>query len=82
MAFKAFFSKQARKPEGLFGRIAMRLVFDQGNAFLNDFVKDLMSVQSNDRIIEIGSGTGKLLNTMAKKLDTVQAEYESKKAIG
>jgi len=69
MDFSTFFSKQARKPEGLFGRIVMRVVFDQGNAFLNDFVNDLMSVQTDDRIIEIGSGTGKLINRMAKKID-------------
>ena len=69
MDFSTFFSKQARKPEGLFGRIVMRIVFDKGNAFLNDFVNDLMSVQPDDHIIEIGSGTGKLINNMAKKID-------------
>ena len=69
MDFSTFFSKQARKPEGIFGRIVMSVVFDQGNAFLNDFVNDLMSVQTDDRIIEIGSGTGKLINRMAKKID-------------
>ncbi len=53
----------------MFGRIVMRLVFDQGNALLNDFVNDLMSVQTDDRIIEIGSGTGKLIYSMARKVD-------------
>ena len=69
MNFSTFFSKQARRPEGLFGRIVMRIVFDQGNAFLNNFVSDLMSVQTDDRIIEIGSGTGKLIYKMAQKMD-------------
>ena len=69
MNFSTFFSKQARRPEGLFGRIVMRIVFDKGNAFLNNFVSDLMSVQTDDRIIEIGSGTGKLIYKMAKKMD-------------
>ncbi len=69
MNFSTFFSKQARRPEGLFGRIVMRMVFDQGNAFLNNFVNDLMSVQADDRILEIGSGTGKLINKMALKID-------------
>ena len=72
--FSTFFSKQARKPEGLFGRIVMRVVFDRGNAFLNDFVDDLMSVQGDDRILEIGSGTGKLIHRMAKKIDTGRIE--------
>ena len=69
MNFSTFFSNQARRPEGLFGRIVMRMVFDQGNAFLNNFVNDLMSVQTDDRILEIGSGTGKLINKMALKID-------------
>jgi len=69
MNFSTFFSKQARRPEGLFGRIVMRTVFDQGNAFLNNFVNDLMSVQTDDRILEIGSGTGKLISKMALKID-------------
>ena len=47
----------------------MRIVFDQGNAFLNNLVCDLMSVQTDDRIIEIGSGTGRLIYKMAKKID-------------
>ena len=69
MNFSTFFSKQARRPEGLFGRIVMRMVFDQGNAFLNNFANDLMSVQTDDRILEIGSGTGKLINKMAINID-------------
>ena len=70
MNFSTFFSKQAKRPEGLFGRLVMRLVFDQGNAFLNSFVSDLMSVKTDDRIIEIGSGTGKLIYKMAQNIDT------------
>jgi ubiquinone/menaquinone biosynthesis C-methylase UbiE len=69
MNFTTFFSKQARRPEGLFGRIVMRIVFDQGNAFLNNFVNDLISVQADDRVIEIGSGTGKLIHKMAQNID-------------
>jgi ubiquinone/menaquinone biosynthesis C-methylase UbiE len=69
MSFSTFFSKQARRPEGLFGRIVMRIVFDKGNAFLNNFVSDLISIQTDDRIIEIGSGTGKLIYNMAQKMD-------------
>ncbi len=47
----------------------MSLVFDKGNAFLNSFANELMSVKPNDRILEIGFGTGKLIHTMAKQLD-------------
>jgi len=69
MSFSTFFSKQARRPDGLFGRIVMSIVFDQGNAFLNDFVDELMSIQTDDRIIEIGFGTGKLIYKMAQQID-------------
>jgi ubiquinone/menaquinone biosynthesis C-methylase UbiE len=67
--FSTYFSKQARRPEGVFGRIVMRMVFDQGNAFLNNFVNDQMSVQTDDQILEIGSGTGKLIHRMALRID-------------
>jgi len=70
MNFSTFFSKQARRPGGLFGRRVMSLVFDKGSAFLNDFVSELMSVQADDRIIEIGFGTGKLIYIYSK--DDVQ----------
>ena len=69
MSFSTYFSKQARKPSGIFGCIVMSMVFDRGNAFLNDFVYDLMSIQANDHVIEIGSGTGKFIKKMAKNID-------------
>ena len=69
MNFSTFFTKQARRPEGLFGRMVMRIVFDRGNAFLNDFTNELMSIQSDDRIIEIGFGTGKLIYRMAQQIE-------------
>ena len=69
MTFSNFFSEQARKPDGLFGRMVMSVIFDQGNSFLNDFVNELMSVQVDDRIIEIGFGTGKLIYRMAQQIE-------------
>lgn len=69
MSFSTFFSEQARKPSGIFGRWVMSLIFDRGNAFLNDFVFDQMAVQAGDRIIEIGCGTGKLISRMAGDVD-------------
>jgi len=69
MIFSSFFSEQARRPDGLFGRMVMSIVFDRGNALLNKFVNDLMSVQTDDRIIEIGFGTGKLIYKMAQQID-------------
>ncbi len=37
-----------------------------------------MSVQNDDRVIEIGSGTGKLINKMTKKIDKGLIEGKEK----
>lgn len=69
MSFSNFFSEQAYKPRGLFGRFVMSIVFNRGNANLNRLVNELMSIQENDHILEIGFGTGKLIYEMAKQFD-------------
>ncbi|MBN1533039.1 MAG: class I SAM-dependent methyltransferase [Spirochaetes bacterium] len=69
MSFSSYFSEQARKPEGLFGRLVMSSVFNIGNARLNRLVYEMMSIRANDRIIEIGFGTGRLIDRMARRLD-------------
>jgi ubiquinone/menaquinone biosynthesis C-methylase UbiE len=69
MSFSSFFSEQARNPKGFFGRVIMSTIFNIGNAKLNKLVYDMMSVQENDYIIEIGFGTGKLLYKIARQLD-------------
>jgi ubiquinone/menaquinone biosynthesis C-methylase UbiE len=67
MSFSSFFSKQARKPSGLFGRLVMSNIFDFGNNYLNQFVNDLLSPQNGESILDIGCGTGKLIYTMASQ---------------
>ncbi len=69
MNFSTFFSEQARKPSGLFGRLVMSNIFNIGNVRLNRFVNEILSVQENDHILEIGFGTGKLIYEMAKQID-------------
>ena len=69
MSFSRFFSEQARKPTGLFGRLVMSIIFDKGNANINRFVYELMSVRKDDHILEVGFGTGKLIYEMAKRID-------------
>lgn len=65
MTFKNFFSEQARKPSGLFGRLVMASIFDLGNVVVNDLMQEHLSIKEDDRILEIGSGTGKLINDLA-----------------
>jgi len=69
MNLKTFFSEQARKPSGLFGRWVMSKIFDHGNAALNNFMKEQLLLQENDHVLEIGFGTGKLIFEMAKQVN-------------
>jgi ubiquinone/menaquinone biosynthesis C-methylase UbiE len=66
MGFKTFFSEQARNPYGLFGRYIMPIIFDQGNATLNALMGELLDLEEGNHVLEIGFGTGRFINTMAK----------------
>ena len=67
MNIRTFFSQQAKKPTGLFGRLIMSRIFDLGNAVLNDLMRELLTLQEDDHVLEIGFGTGKLINEMASQ---------------
>ncbi len=58
-------SVQARKPSGIMGRYLMTKIFNKGNADLNAFVKELLDLQREDRVLEIGFGPGKLIKEIA-----------------
>lgn len=66
MSFRTFFARQARKPSGLFGRIVMSRIFDYGNAILNDLMRESLALKESDHVLEIGCGTGRLMNEMAR----------------
>jgi len=59
-------SSQARKPSGIIGRYVMTKLFNRGNTDLNSFVKEMLDLKKDDRILEIGFGPGKLINEMAE----------------
>jgi len=69
MNFSTFFSKQARKPSGFFGHFVMSTIFNIGNANLNIFVSELLTIQTNDHVLDIGCGTGKLINNLANQIN-------------
>ena len=52
----------------MFGRLIMSKIFDLGNATLNDFVETLLAAEGDDHILEIGFGTGKLIQGMSKAI--------------
>ena len=58
--------QKARKPTGMFGQYVMTRMFNKVNADLNSFVKEALNLETNDRILEIGFGPGKLINEMAR----------------
>jgi hypothetical protein len=50
MNFTTYFSRQARKPAGIFGRFYMSRVFEKGNAELNALMYETLSIQENDHV--------------------------------
>jgi len=69
MGFSTYFSKQAKRPSGIFGRFFISLIFDKGNLELNSFVKETLAINKSDHILEIGCGTGSLLKLIANELE-------------
>ena len=69
MNFSTYFSKQARKPTGIFGRFYMSRAFETGNAELNTLMNKTLSIGINDHALEIGFGTGTLIKEIADHLD-------------
>jgi len=68
MNYSTYFSKQAKKPTGIFGRFYMSRVFEKGNAELNALMFETISIEENDHALEIGSGTGTLIKNVADHL--------------
>jgi len=68
MSFTSFFSKQARKPSGFFGKLVMARIFDKGNITVNDLMKAALDLRVDDRVLEIGFGTGKLIAELARQI--------------
>lgn len=71
---RKFFSKQARKPSGIIGRMLMARFFEKGNRDINRRMVDLVAAQGADRILEIGFGGGATVFEMANQLDTGSVE--------
>jgi len=74
MRFSTFFSKQARKPSGWFGRLVMPKSFDIGNERLNRLVYEVLMPQPGDHILDLGCGTGKLVHKIACRTDSCVVE--------
>lgn len=69
MNFSTYFSRQAKKPFGLFGRFLMSRFFEKGNAGLNSHVLESLGIEGGEHVLEIGFGTGLTLNKIAASLE-------------
>ena len=59
--FQAFFSRQLAKPSGLFGRLFTARWLEKANAGMNALTLDSLALVPADRLLEVGFGSGYLL---------------------
>ena len=63
--WKRFFSRQARKPSGWFGRTVAVRLFDKGNSGLNTLMLDMAAPMRGQCVLEIGFGCGTVIRALA-----------------
>ncbi|WP_419786596.1 class I SAM-dependent methyltransferase [Pseudodesulfovibrio sp.] len=71
---KRFFSRQARKPSGLFGRFVAARIFDKANRVMNERMLELLSVAPGEKMLEIGFGCGDIIRTVCDQVPDVTVE--------
>ncbi len=66
MGLRSYLARQAARPSGWFGRLLVGRILNRANASLEDLGMDLIEVQPDSKILEIGFGNGRLIAKMAK----------------
>jgi len=59
--FKRFIAHQLARPSGLFGRWVTSRWLDRDNLMMNQVTLERLDIQPNDKILEVGFGSGYLL---------------------
>lgn len=59
--FRSFFPRQLAQPSGLFGRLFMTRWLEKANADMNTLTLKELALDRNDRLLELGFGSGYLL---------------------
>ncbi|APT48069.1 class I SAM-dependent methyltransferase [Bacillus safensis] len=65
---QSWIGKQMREPKGLFSKWVARYM-EKNHHNINEWTIQLLNIQENDRILEIGTGRGITLSKVAEKLD-------------
>ncbi|WWL78336.1 hypothetical protein V6B65_11370 [Bacillus altitudinis] len=65
---QSWIGKQMREPKGLFSKWVARYM-EKNHHNINQWTIQLLNIQENDRILEIGTGRGMTLSKVAEKLD-------------
>ena len=63
---------QAKKPSGWLGKNILLPMFVKGNAELNQFILELMAVQANQNVLEVGFAPGHLLFKLCQQNPSAQ----------
>ena len=67
MGFQAFFSRQLARPSGLFGRLVTARWLERANVAMNSLALDELALGASDRLLEIGFGSGQLLERVLRE---------------
>ena len=59
--FQAFLSRQQAKPSGIFGRLSTARWLEKANAGMNTLTLGALALAPGDRLLEVGFGSGYLL---------------------
>ncbi|MEI4789221.1 methyltransferase domain-containing protein [Bacillus sp. FJAT-53060] len=65
---QSWIGKQMREPKGLFSKW-VSCYMEKNHHHINQWTIQLLNIQENDRILEIGTGRGMTLSKVAEKLD-------------
>ena len=63
-------AKQYGRPSGLFGRLVLGRLLNRVNTPSNNFIFELMALEGDDDVLEIGFGGGALLMRSANRVST------------
>lgn len=68
IGFNGYFARQLSNPHGFLGSRFITRMMNQGNEELEYFGIELMNLQENENILEIGFGNGRIMQEMSKQI--------------